>query len=52
MKEIWTVTAKVFSQVILFIGVLKFMQEKTGSLSALKSISYLRNMQYRGRGCY
>ena len=27
---------------------LKFMQEKTGSLSASKWVSYLRNMQCRG----
>ena len=36
----------------LFIDVLKFMQEKAGSSSASKWISYLRNMQYQGRGCY
>ena len=31
-EDLWTVTQKVFSQVILFIDVLKFMQEKRGSL--------------------
>ena len=49
-EEIWNVTQKVFSQVILFIDILKFMKEKAGSLSASKWISYLRNMQWRK--CY
>ena len=38
------------SHVILFIDVLKFIQGKTGSLSASKRISYLQNMQQQG--CY
>ena len=37
---------------ILFIDILKFMQEKAGSLSASEWISYFHNIQYRGRGCY
>ena len=36
----------------LFINVLKFMQEKAGSLSASKRILYLRNMQYLDQGRY
>ena len=28
MEKVWTITQKVFSQVILFIDVLKFMQRK------------------------
>ena len=47
-EEIRTVTQKVFSQAILFIDILKFMQEKVVSLSASKWISFLRNMQQRG----
>ena len=34
------------------IDVLKVMPEKSSSLSASKSISYLRNMQYWGRAYY
>ena len=41
---------KVFSQVNLFIDVLKFMLEKKGSLSYSKLILYFRNMQWRA--CY
>ena len=47
-EEIWTVAQKVFSQFILFIDVLKCMQKKIGLLSASKSISYLRTMQWWG----
>ena len=59
LKSIWVIrhlvlisalqppAPKVFSQIILFIDVLKFKQEKTGSLSASRWIPYLHNMQWQ-----
>ena len=44
--ETWTVTQKALSQVIVLIDVLKFLQERAGSLSASNWILCLRNMQY------
>ena len=44
-EETWTVTQKALSQVIVLIDVLKFLQERAGSLSASKWILCPRNMQ-------